>query len=72
MADLTIEVTLDNMTFGDYERLQGSDYKKLPLTEQLDLLDKFVVGDVRDLPLSAADDIVAAIEDAVKLVSSGN
>jgi len=62
---ITVEVTFDNVTFGDYEKLQVGGFDELGLTEQLDLLDKFVVGDVRKLPLSSIDDITAAIEKAI-------
>lgn len=60
-----VEVTLDGITFGDYEKLQGRDWKEAPLSEQLDLLDRFIVGNVRELPISSIDDIIAAIEETI-------
>lgn len=65
MAAKKIKITLDDMTFGAYETLQGGDFTEMTLTQQLDLLDMFVVGDVRKLPLSSIDDILTAIQVAV-------
>ena len=62
-----IEIDIEQLTYGQLRRViqwQEGD-SKLSTEEQLDLLDSIVVGGIDDLPISATDDILTAITEAV-------
>lgn len=63
---MEIQVSLDDLTFGDLEKLDDVSRKKTTPKELVELLDRIVVGDVRALPLTAMPDIIAALSTAMR------
>lgn len=64
VAAREIVVNLENVTFGEIEKLMAGT-ASMTLKDQLDILDRVVVGGVRNLPISLKDQIMEAIRKAV-------
>ena len=60
-----IKVNLAGWTFADYETYAGEGFGKLSLAQQLDLLDKVIVGGARALTLDRRSEMHQAIADAI-------
>ena len=60
-----ITISLNNLTFGDLEKLDKAARNELTPAELIELLDRVVEGDVRVLPLTTMPDIIAALSEAM-------
>jgi hypothetical protein len=61
----SIEINLSGWTFAEYEVYAGEGFGKLSLAEQLDLLDKVIVGGARALTLDRRAEMHQAIAAAI-------
>lgn len=61
MREIKIDISLDNLTFGDLEKLDKASRNELTPMELIELLDRVVEGDVRELPLTTMPQIIAAL-----------
>ena len=62
---LQVKVTLDDLTIGDIETMQDSNWEEMTFSEQINLLDRFVVGDIRKLPATSVEEIMQGIQAAM-------
>jgi hypothetical protein len=69
--EFQIKVNLEEMTIGDFEAIQTGKAKGMSLTEQLDLLDKFIDGDVRQLKIKQINLVLDEIRKATEGIVSG-
>ena len=67
---MKVNVNLDNLMIGDLETLDRASAGDLPMTELVNLLDRVVEGNVRELPLPAMRDIVEALNEQVDALAN--
>ena len=64
---LVVKVSLDDLTIGDIEEMQNSNWDEMTFSEQINLLDRFVVGDIRKLPATSVEEIMQGIYAAMNV-----